>query len=286
MDLVYVELAPQPQVALADEPYDRWLAPDGRINAEFRRRADGYLVRFPGQADCTIDLAAQEARCVPASAEMAEICRNLFRNALVPLASNHAGGLFLHGSAASVGGRGMAFLGPSRRGKTTLAGAFARAGHPFITEDAVALSCGKAGEYLIAPTTPVLRLFADSASHLLGNGSTNAAADGKMAFTASGDLPFAGDSQQLAALYVLGAGDVAQTTISAVPPSRALTEIMQHSFILDVEDRARLRGHFTRLAALTQTVPCFMLDFPRVYSQLPDVVEAVARHSLAEQGKL
>ena len=42
----------------------------------------------------------------------------------------------------------------------------------------------------------------------------------------------------------------------------------------------------TRLAALTQTVPCFMLDFPRVYSQLPDVVEAVARHSLAEPGKL
>lgn len=286
MDLVYVELAPQPQLPLADEPYDRWLAPDGRTNAEFRRRADGYLIRFPGQADCTIDLAAQEARCVPASAEMAEVCRNLFRNALMPLASNYAGGLFLHGSAASVAGRGIAFLGPSRRGKTTLAGAFARAGHPFITEDAVALSPGRAGEYLITPSWPVLRLFADSANHLLGSDGASTAADGKMAFSASGNLPFARQSQQLAALYLLGAGDVAQTTISAVPPSLALTEIMQHSFILDVEDRTRLRDHFARLAALTQAVPCFMLDFPRVYSQLPDVVEAVARHKISEPGKL
>ncbi|WP_252258998.1 hypothetical protein [Erythrobacter aurantius] len=55
----------------------------------------------------------------------------------------------------------------------------------------------------------------------------------------------------------------------------ALTTLMPHAFILDVEDKPRLKAHFARMADLTQDIPCFALDFTRDYAELPQVRRAV-----------
>ena len=278
-----VPTAASPQHPLADHPYDRWVNPDGDLTAEFYRLPTGFLVRFPEQADFAVDLVAQTTRCTPASDAMTEVSQSLFHNAIEPLVGNYTGGLFLHGSAVSLlSGGGIAFLGESRRGKTTLAGAFAKAGHPFLTEDTVALTkvtVADEASYLVQPSRPVLRLFPDSANHLLGRDEAVEEDADKSALDASGHLPFAKSPAALRAIYILGPGSSEQVTITALPMPAALAELMRHGFILDVEDKVRLRGHFQRVSDLVTTVTCYALDFPRDYAQLGQVVESIHTHA-------
>jgi hypothetical protein len=74
---------------------------------------------------------------------------------------------------------------------------------------------------------------------------------------------------------LLADANASEIAIEKLAPSRALSEILQHSFILDVEDKARLKQHFARLGALCEEIPCFSLDYPREYSRLPEVITAV-----------
>lgn len=266
------------QAALAVPSHDQWVSPDCKVTAAFHRLSTGFLVRFPDQADFTIDLARGIALCTPARDGLLDEVQSLFHNAIEPLVGNYAGGLFLHGSAVSLGGTAaVAFLGESRRGKTTLAGAFARAGHPFLTEDTVELHSHD-GRYLLQPSRPVLRLFADSADHLLDGARHGANDQSKTALDSSGSLPFADVAVPLHAVFFLGDGSSEEIAITPMTMPEALAELMRHGFILDVEDKARLRGHFQRLGELATTIGCYTLDFPRQYSLLPAVIDAIGQH--------
>lgn len=258
---------------MPDPPYDRWVAVDGGDMAEFYRLPTGWLVRFPDLMDYVIDAAAMAVTCIPVDEDEREYSRDQYVNAILPLIGNYTGGLFLHGSAVSLQrGQAIAFIGESRRGKTTLAGAFARAGHPFLSEDTVDLASHPGG-YLIRPSRPVLRLFGDSAGHLLGESVPEA--DGKQPLAASASLPFAASPAPAAAIFLLGPGEADQVTIDRLSETAALAQLMRHAFILDVGDKPRLRGHFQRLSDLAATVPCYALDFPRDYAHLPAVISAI-----------
>lgn len=273
-------------------PFDRWLSPDGRTLAEFFRlpaappaQAPVYLVRFPGQADFRIALAApssSDAQSAPQSDEVIAFpaaagaaVESLYHNAIVPMLGNHRGGLFLHGSAVASDHGALAFMGHSRGGKTTLAGAFARAGHPFLTEDVLAIERHDLA-YRVLPQRPVLRLFADSAAELLGPaGAGPTGDDRKREFAPGQRLPHASGPARLRAIFLLGPGEARQVRHDLLHPAEALGAMMGHGFILDVNDRPRLRAHFERIAALAQGVECHALDYPRDYAHLPQVIAGV-----------
>ena len=272
-----IRLPPAPQLDLATQPYDRWLDPDGGLIAEFHRRDGGFLLRFPGTADFEIDAADHAVRARPVDAGAAAHAETLLRNAIAPVIANHRGELNLHGSAVRVSeGRAAAFLGLSRRGKTTLAGAFARAGQPFLTEDVIRLERTGNG-FLVHPSRPELRLFPDSAAYLLGHDPANAQDGAKAPIDAGQAIAFHDEPVPLCGIFVLGPGTAGEATIERLSESAALPALLPHSFLLDVEDRRRLKEHFLRLAVLTRDVPCYALDYPRLYDQLPKVIRRVTR---------
>lgn len=260
------------QAPLDGKAYDRWLLPDGQITAQFHRSGDAIVVRFPAQVDFHVAPGSGSILASPAPGVSDDAVTTLFSNAIRPMLRNHAGQLNLHGSAVGVGSGSAAFLGISRSGKTTLAGAMAKLGHPFLTEDVVDLD-NAGGNYLVQPCRPVLRLFDDSASFLLDREVGGAKA--KKAVDASTTIPHADAPMPLSGIFLLGSGQTEQIAIKPLGEAQALAQLMQHSFILDCEDRERLKGHFGRLAELAQSVPCFMLDYPRKYDQLPQVREAI-----------
>lgn len=270
---------PRAQEALPTAPYDRWVSPHGVCQAEFHRHDGGFLIRFPGQADFLIVGADREEwpqiTGWPTFNIDAATIGNLFHNAICPILGNHRGGLFLHGSAVRVADDGaIAFLGLSRGGKTTLAGSFASAGKPFLTEDVIDLHL-RDGLYWLQPKRSKLRLFADSARHLLGDATSFADEDRKQDVEAHGRLPFADAPVPLRQIYVLGTDHNAALAIRRFSLPEALTALMPHAFILDVEDKARLRGHFARMADLSQDTGCFALDYRRQYAELPQVRGAI-----------
>lgn len=261
----------EPQQELASTPYDRWLSPTGAVAAEFHRHPQGFLLRFPQQADFIVSADLEQVCCKPVPGLPENTITSLFNNAVLPLLANHAGGLNLHGSAVVVNDVAVAFLGHSRSGKTTLASAFARAGHPFLTEDVVDLTAGRDG-FTVRPGRPVVRLFADSADHL---GLQAGAAAAKQEIAVSQALPIADGPAPLGAIFVLGDSSAGDVLIEPLAGAAAAARLLPHAFVLDVTDRARLQGHFERMIGLATAVPCHGLDYPRNYKHLPAVLATV-----------
>ena len=276
----FVLLAPGPQGDLATDPYDRWLSPDDTVIAEFYRHAGGFLLRFPEQADFFITRDLRDIRCSPAPDMDEASLQSLFENSVRPALSNHAGSLNLHGSAVNIEGRALAVMGYSRRGKSTLAGALAMRGLPLLTEDVLAISRTE-DRHTVTPQRASLRVFEDSAAFLLGSPETSQS-EGEKRDIASGAIPVESTPVPLGAMCILGPGETEELSISPMRQSDILAEIMQHSFILDVEDKAALRSHFERLARLAEAIPCYALDYPRDFAQFSETAGAIATYFQTE----
>ncbi|WP_423141462.1 hypothetical protein ACOYW6_11555 [Parablastomonas sp. CN1-191] len=270
------------QQDFADAPYDTWQSLDGDPVAEFRRRPSGYLVRFLGMADFAIDMDTGRAVATPVPEYETAMVEDLYFNQVLPLLMGHAGRPVIHASAAAVGARAVAFMGPTGRGKSTLAAAFAREGHPFLTDDGLILARDGAQRFIVTPRRPLLRLRPDSEAALRGDGAGDAEG-AKQRVAAGTALPFGTMPLPLAALYWLA--DPAQP---ATPRFRrlgqpeALAQLLQHGFVLDVDDRASVRRSFVHSADVAERIPCFALDYRRAYDALPNVVSAIVSHARKE----
>jgi hypothetical protein len=264
--------APQP---LGIAPFDRWLSLDGEEAALFYREDGGYLLRFVDCADFRIAGDGAEVLAMPFPGTDPEMLADLYFNQILPLILARTGQTVLHASAVVVNGHGIAFVGATGRGKSTLAAAFARAGHAFLTDDGLIAVAGADG-YAIQPRRPILRLRSDSQAAVLaasGEGTVDLA---KQRVAASGLVPFHDQPVPLSAIYVLGESRAPEhPVVGPLAPAAALAQLMQHCFILDVEDRARVSALFAALADLVERVPCAELDYRRDYAALPDVIAAL-----------
>lgn len=275
----FEQLEARPQNEIAHACYDRWLTPEGEEVALFHRTGDGFLVRFSGKADFTLPMDDRRVACTPAPDIPDQIVIDLFYNQIVPLLLNFQGELVFHASGIATKAGALAFLGQSGRGKSTLAAYFANAGYPFLTDDGLLLK--RVGTtYTVNPNRPYLRLWSDSDSAVFERepAADEGEQDGKALIDAGPSLPFQDQPLPLAALYLLGPGAAESVVISRLNPALALSELIKHSFILDVDDRPRLRAHFDRLVQIAEAIDCFTLDYPRQYEALPEVIAAVLEH--------
>ena len=270
----------QPQGPLPSVPYDRWPNADGDDALLFCRVPEGFLLRFPDRADFSIATVSSKVVCAPVPGVSLQMITALYLNQVVPLMMNHAGTLVLHAAAINDRGRALAFAGPSGRGKSTLAASFAKAGYPFLTDDGLILEPANAG-YLARPNHASVRLWLDSESALFNPAPAD---DGdepveKSRLISGPGLPHQQDPIPLAAIYFLGDNACDTIEFQKLAPQTGLSCLIQHAFLLDVDDRARVRSHFGRLADLSEVVPTFTLNYPRQYGRLHEVIDRVLDHS-------
>jgi hypothetical protein len=191
------------------------------------------------------------------------------------------GKLVLHASAVDVRGSAIAFVAASGKGKSTLATSFAISGVPFLTDDGLVLESKDCG-YLVTPSHPSIRLRRDSQDALMRHDTPSPLAAHcalKRRFVAGARLAYCADPRPLGAIYFLGEGKARHVVIKRLNPALALARLLQHAFILDIDDRRSLGAHFERLATLAGWAACFELDYPRDYDGLPSVLVAIRKHS-------
>lgn len=279
--LDFEQLAPRIQEPLPWPCYDRWLSYDGEETLLFHRIENGVLLRFIGLADFALNFEAGLATCTPEPDVPDETLADLQFNQVIPLVMGHDGELVLHASAVRIGDGVVAFLGATGRGKSTLAAAMARAGCPFLTDDGLILNLTGEG-YIVQPRRPILRLRPDSEAAILDLTETHFpdCDQLKSRVSARSSIPFCDEALPLTALYLLPEPHPRnEPEILPLPPSAALPALMGHSFILDVEDRPRVRAHFDTIAELARRADCYTLDFPRTYETLPSTVETIIEHA-------
>jgi hypothetical protein len=106
----------------------------------------------------------------------------------------------------------------------------------------------------------------------------------KSRFIAGPQLAYCADPRLLGAIYFLGHDEVRDIDIKRLNPAQALTRLLQHAFILDVDDRQGVGAHFERLATLAEGAACFQIDYPRYYDSLPSVLTAIRTHAARRGG--
>jgi len=285
MSVTLQTLCARPQAKLHQAPFHEWTFPDETIWTLFYRLDNGYLLRFPDLADFEVSRDGRTAAAWPVPGVSRGTVEHLHLNQVVPLALSRQGRLVLHASAVEINGIGVAFIGESGRGKSTLATSFATSGARFLTDDGLQLDWLD-GQCWITPSHPSVRLWEDSQEALIHHAvNLGPALDftPKVRLLAGDKLVFCDSVQPLRRVYFLGEGVAPSLTIETVRPAKALMELVKNSFLLDIKERELLAWHFDEMVRLAELPIYYRLDYPRSYEDLPHVREAIVRHVLEEE---
>jgi hypothetical protein len=255
--------------------------PDGSLWAEFHRTTGGYLLRFPELADFEVSADGSRISSWPAPGVTNPTVEHLYLNQVLPLALSKTGKFVFHASAVELGSSAVAFLAEAGRGKSTLAAAFSTAGRRFLTDDGLVLNPDGNG-YFAMPSHPSIRLWHDSHERLVPANASAAppvSYSSKARLLAGSALNYCSEPRALRAAYCLGPGHATKIVIEPLSAADSLVHWAKHSFLLDVEDKSLISTHFDRLAGLANRIPCFHLDYPRDFDELPRVLDAIIRHA-------
>jgi len=185
----------------------------------------------------------------------------------------------LHGSVVTIGEGGVAFVGPSGRGKSTLSAALLARGCPVVTDDLLVLDKQR-DRWLAQVGIPRMKLFPSIARHVLGRTDPQPRmnfATSKLVVALSGKQA-APRAVAVRSIYVLDDPRLTRKStveIEDLSGARAFLEIVRASFNLMVRDRNRLERQFTNAQRIAASVPVRRLRYPRTLSALPDVCDAV-----------
>ncbi|HQS95379.1 MAG: hypothetical protein B7X90_09245 [Novosphingobium sp. 17-62-19] len=267
---------------VAEAPFDVWRDDDGTASTMFHRTPNGFLVRFLDGGDFAIDLVAKKITCTPVPDVSEDYVLNLYSNQILPLLWTYNGTPVLHASCVVIDGGAYGFLGRSGRGKSTLAAAFARQGHAFLTDDGMVIEAD--GDCLsVRPYLASVRLLPDSQGALLGDGAVDVDEDDdwtpKVRVPASALIPHADEPAPLKAIYVLEEPVSDEAVFRALSVPAGIDALLQHSFLLDSHDKVRVRTHFKAMAELAEAYPMFALDYPRDFDRIGEIVSAITSHA-------
>ncbi len=142
--------------------------PDGSVIFQIEAHPEaGYLVSGPEYGDYLLSADGSRLTCAPGGRPNAAWQRLLIAQVL-PFAALLQGLEIFHASAVVRSGEAVAFLGPSRAGKTSLALELCRREASFLADDVLALESRENG-LLAHPGTPVASIAHAEAKHLEEN---------------------------------------------------------------------------------------------------------------------
>lgn len=265
------------------KPFHVSILPTGQLWALHYRFSWGYLIRFPELADFEIALDGQVVKCWPMPELSEGSIQHLHLNQVMPLAFSLQGKLVLHAGAIEIGQIGIALMGESGKGKSTLTASFATNGLRFLTDDGLVLE-RVASDYQIMPSHASIRLWQDSEHALIPAGAASMASSvqytSKGRFLAGKAVAHCDQPRPLRKVYFLGDSSQSIPTFQRISAAEALMELVKHSFMLEIQEQKKLASHFDALSSLVREVIFFRLDYPRRYEDLPSVREAIIKHAL------
>jgi hypothetical protein len=244
--------------------------------SSFARFRGAYFVRMHGTAEFLIDRRGRWIECRLLGMEENLVAQLL--SFVIPFAITLGGAQVLHASAARLSKGAVAFMGTQGMGKSTMAAAFFARGFVILTDDAMPIRSTRLGFFAV-PSFPEIRLSKATTRQLLGDGRLRSAARAFRKKRVRISDRFAVKECPLLAIYVLEreTGPRAGIRIEPLAPRDALLFLLNNSYRIDPEDRARMRGEALNLLALAGRIPVRRLVYPRRLSILPRVVSRVLR---------
>ncbi|MCA1196453.1 hypothetical protein K9B35_00590 [Sphingomonas sp. R647] len=169
----------------------------------------------------------------------------------------------LHANAIVIEGQAVAFAGPSRAGKSTLAAAFLDRGHAILSDDICVISSGIDGAFVAQPGIPRVRLWSDAIERSGRDASTlRRVRSGMDKFVVPTRASQPEHALPLRGIFVIGSDgpDVCACSLHGFSAVEALAANTYRASFLPVIGDPSL--HFQTCLKLAQHVPIFELQRP------------------------
>jgi hypothetical protein len=250
---------------------DEWLRVLGEPD-----RPDRYEVSFGDAAAFVIDFSRKEIQILPSGSGSADPVRQLLGDQILPRILAHGGDLVLHAAAVASEKGAILLIGTSGSGKSSLAASLHNRGSRLLGDDAVVVSTS-GGAMAAHAVYRSLRLFPDSISALV---EKRAELTPVASHTTKRNVVYLDDSRAeeplpVRAAFLLEAARGESAMIEPMAASDACMAFVEHSFWMDPTDLTRTKGRMAQASALAAGVPAFRLAYPREYSALPVVHDAI-----------
>jgi len=188
------------------------------------------------------------------------------------------GSTCLHASAIAYCGRALIFLGMAEAGKSTLAAAFARAGHRVLTDDLLVIDKARYG-FTTRPGIPRIGLWPESTTYLWGD------ADALPRQVSTWDKRYldlvkANLYQEVpltvGAVYVLAErAPIGSARIAPVTGANSLRALVANKYVTRVSNREQDKRDFLLLSELADSVPVRCVTRSDSMSDLENTCEAI-----------
>ena len=260
----------------------KWHLPSGEPWLSFAKIAGGYLLKFNKLADFFVTDNGNEITCITKDGIPPETIQHLLSDQVIPLVVNLKGGEALHASAVLAPQGVIAFAGHAGSGKSTLAGSFLLSSYRYVSDDCLTLlENGK--EIHAVPAYPGLRLWDDTLTHLFGdNGSHESVAhytDKRRVELKKRLEVRCTQPQPLRRLYTIVSPSETErefsTKIERLSSQESFMALVESAFRLDITDHKMLTRQFHFLERVASKISVRRLAFPRDFSLLPAVREAI-----------
>lgn len=186
----------------------------------------------------------------------------------------------LHGSAVSIDGKAVAFVGRKGMGKSTTASIFHKEGHPVITDDVLPFQV-RSDSVQVIPSFPHLKLFPSTIEVVLAEDPDTHPqvdpANKKRARTVKENFPT--HPLPLRCIYVLDWKDPDSEIVSSRLAGReACLELLRHSFALRMfKSKGATEEQLGKMSRLAAQVPVRRLQRPHNLETAPNLPSFVER---------
>ncbi len=247
-------------------------------------------MRFSDQADFWVAADGSRILCRPKQGIPDYAVRHMLLDQTLPLVLSRRGCAVFHASAVETEHGAIVFSGPSGRGKSTLAGYFARQGYPLITDDCLALRSSANG-MAVLPAYPGVRLWQDSLQFLVPGAEAHPVlthGKNKHRYGSKEPLPFADQAVPLRRFYFLQPPPTDDIEIGSTAGASLIRDVISCQFLLDSEDPVELEASFQIASGLARSGLCYRLALPRDLTRLAGCASRIAAHAagaIVEQGE-
>jgi hypothetical protein len=245
----------------------------------FGRIAGGYLLRFLTFADFFVSADTLKIQCRPLPGTPEVTVRHLLLDQVIPLVLSRRERIVLHASAVLTKHGVIAFVGKSGQGKSTLAASLAREGCALVSDDCLVLRAENGG-WMAIPSYPGVRLWPLTIEEVLREDTPTydvAHYTIKRRLEDRNVLPYASRAAPFRRLFFL-ADDADEVILEKLHQTRTIMALVEFAYNLDVKDAAFLQRQFDTVVRLTLEVPAYAVHYPREFTSLPTVREAILRH--------
>jgi hypothetical protein len=270
-----------PQVAKLEWKTE-WLLPDGSGALLSARSGSDFIMRFANLADFAISSDGREIHCYPQEKIPQETIRHLFLDQVLPCLLWRRDRFVIHASAIVINGQGVAFLGKSGRGKSTLSASFIKAGYPLLTDDSLLLQ-KRGKDILCVPSYSGVRLWPESVSTVFGEAvNTTPVAhyfEKRRLDAKYHQIPYATSEVKLWKIYLLDPSEAIPSRngvkITRLSMNKFFPDFFESIYRLTIVTRDLIKEEFELISFILGSVPAALLSFPHDYSLLPELHEMI-----------